>query len=286
MPVAAVDIGTNSTRLLVSEQGADVVRISEVTGLGRGVARTGKLSREGIARTLDALRSYRALIDEAGAERVRAVMTASGRDADDADEFARVASSILGVTLETISGEEEASLSYAGATAGLDDGSWTVVDIGGGSTEIVTAAGGRSFRVGSVRITDLFLEDRPIDSETLEKAEAWIRSELQIQQPAENGVVGVAGTWTSLADMTLAETGKEGGAHHHVLPTSTLLRWRQRLANMSIAETSRLPGLDPARAPVILGGTQVALTTLDILLVDECLVSENDLLDGIVATLG
>lgn len=285
MPVAAVDIGTNSIRLLISDQGDDVLRRSVVTGLGRGIAHTGRLSPDGVARGLDTLRTYRSLIDDAGATAVRAVMTASGRDAADAGEFIEKASSILGIAPETITGDEEARLAFQGATADLPGRDWTVVDIGGGSTEIVTYAGGVSHGIGSVRVTDLYLEGRPVSAQTMSEAEAWIRSGLSAPTFDPEGVIGVAGTWTTLASMTSADSKPAAGIHHFVLTTEALGSWCRRLAELPIPATAELPGLDPARAPVILGGALIAMVVLGVLGVSECLVSEHDLLDGIVAQL-
>lgn len=283
VPTAAVDVGTNSTRLLIRSGREEIVRRSIVTGLGRGVSTTGRIGSDGWAATLEVLAGYRRMMSDAGAGRARAVMTASGREATDAAGFLTEASIALGLTVEVISGQEEAALSYAGATAELPGNGWTVVDIGGGSTEIVSAGGGVSYGVGSVKLTDRFFEDRPVAASDLEAARRWVAGLLETQRPAPRGVVGVAGTWTSLAAIT---RGAATGVHHFALDAPDLAAWVGRLSHLSVAETARLSGLDPARAPVILGGALVAAVALEVLEVSGCLISEHDLLDGVVLGLG
>lgn len=278
-PSAAVDIGTNSTRLLLRHADGRLERHSRVTGLGRGVGASGHISDVGREMTLATLKDYRHLIDTAGVVAARVVMTAVGRDASNAAEFSAAAGQVLGMAVEVISGEEEARLSYLGATSDLDDERWTVVDIGGGSTEIVSAGGGVSLPVGSVKVTDRHLGGRPVRARDLDAARQWLEEMVGSHPSAPDGVVGVAGTWTSLAAMTRPDQP----VHHSRLSAEVLEEWIQRLARMSIAETSRLAGLDSARAPVILGGAIVAAAALRALGVDECLVSERDLLDGILA---
>lgn len=281
---AAVDLGTNSTRLLIG--GETPVRRTVVTGLGRGLAETGRLSPAGRAATLDTLATYRDLMEEAGVDRVRAVMTAVGRRATDTAGFLGAAEAALGFRPEVISGDEEAALSYRGAVGDLDGEAWTVVDIGGGSTEIVSVDGGVSYDVGSVVTTDRYLRARPASLEDVSAAREWAASVMDGQSRAKAGVVGVAGTWTSLAGITLGvDPYDPDRVHHSTLDRATLEAWIDRLALMSLEDTARLPGLDPARAPVILGGTVVAATVVAMLGAEEVVVSEHDLLDGILTTL-
>jgi len=283
--MAAIDVGTNSTRLLIQSQGADILRRSVVTGLGRGVSGTGEIGATGWRDTLEALVSYRRAMDEANVKEARAVITAVGRDAANTGAFVAEASEILGLPLGVVTGAEEAALSLAGATADLAGSDWTVVDIGGGSTEIIGFAGGASFGVGSVKLTDRYLEERPVDDAALRAAGDRASSVLGLHEPAPGGVVGVAGTWTSLAAMTMSSDAEEVSVHHMTLEASDVRGWIVRLARLSVEETARLPGLDPARAPVILGGAIVASAALEALGADSCLVSERDLLDGVVVGL-
>lgn len=282
---AAIDIGTNSVRLLiVDEVGADLTRRTEVTGLGRGLVASGHLNPEGRSATQEVLSAYAHAIAERGAESRRAVMTAAGRNATDTGDFLDEASKILGFPIEVIPGEEEAALSYAGAASDLPGDDPVVVDIGGGSTEVVTAGGGRSFEIGSVRLTDQHLEDRPVPDQTLAEARATVRDVLASVRPTSQPVVGVAGTWTTLAAI---EHGvyDPNLIHHSRLTVPILGRWIDRLATLSVDETARLPGIEARRAPVILGGAIVAEQVLAALDARDCLVSERDLLDGIVARL-
>lgn len=284
--VGAVDLGTNSTRLLIHGEKAEVMRRTVVTGLGRGSSVTGRLAPDGRRATLETLAEFGELLATIGVDLVRAVMTAVGRDATDTDEFLAEAEARLGTRPEVISGEEEARLSYRGATAELPDGRWTVVDIGGGSTEVVTEARGRSLEIGSVKVTDRFLLDRPVADADLAAARAWVSAILGPVSATGGGVVGVAGTWTSMAAIShAADSPDPPVVHHSRIDRGTLERWVSRLARMSVSDTARLPGLDPARAPVILGGAIVAEAALAALSIDSCLVSEHDLLDGIVAGL-
>ena len=283
--VAAVDIGTNSVRLLVTGPEGDLHREAVVTGLGRGVSRRGRLSPQGRAATLEVLARYRRLMEEAGVRGARAVATSASRDASDAAEFVAEMTAVLGIEPEVISGSEEAALSYAGVAADVTAGDFVVVDIGGGSTEIITRAGGASFDVGSVRVTDRFLPDRPVPPTQIEAARAWIRDVLEVEA-ATLPVIGVAGTWTSLAALDRRlEPYSDAAVHHTALSASAVEGWVARLASLPIEETADLPGLDPARAPVILGGALVAAMCLQVLGADGVLISAHDLLDGVVASL-
>jgi exopolyphosphatase/guanosine-5'-triphosphate,3'-diphosphate pyrophosphatase len=292
---AAVDIGTNSMRVLVvDDDGVERHREARVTGLGRGVDRAGRLSEDAVDRTLAVLSDYGALMRAAGVDRVRAVATSATRDAANRDEFLNAAEHALGVRPETISGLEEAGLAFVGATEGITaERPHLVVDIGGGSTEFVRRDGDRltavSVDIGSVRLTDRMLSDRPVAFDQLEAAMRHVES-LFVEEvgdvPSVGTVIGVAGTWTSLAAITLGLPAYDRDVvHHSILERLQLDRLVERLAGMSIEETAKIPSLDPARAPVILSGAVVAREAMRLLGVSSVLVSEHDLLDGIVAAL-
>ena len=282
---AAIDIGTNSVRLLVvDEHGADLTRRSEVTGLGRGLAASARLNPEGRSATLEVLGAYAAAMTELRVERQRAVMTAAGRNAMDTTDFLTQATEALGFPIEVIPGEEEAALSYAGAASDLPGDDPVVVDIGGGSTEVVTAGEGRSFEIGSVRLTDQHLANRPVSDQTLADARETVQEVLDPVDPTSRPVIGVAGTWTTLAAIEHGVYDPDL-IHHSRLSVPMLGRWIDRLAMLSVEETARLPGIEPRRAPVILGGAIVAEQVLAALGAHDCLVSERDLLDGMVAAL-
>jgi exopolyphosphatase/guanosine-5'-triphosphate,3'-diphosphate pyrophosphatase len=284
---AAVDIGTNSTRLLIVDgQGTDLDRREHVTGLGRGVDRSGLLGPEPITRTLDVLDGYRRIIADHGVEVVRAVATSAVRDASNREEFLDAAAAALGERPECIDGLEEARLAFRGATAELggEAGRLQVIDIGGGSTEFVTADGEISVDIGSVRLTERVLGSQPATFDQLVEASNLVEDLLAVVPVPEEPfrLIGVAGTWVSLAGI---ERGTRHRLHHTSLSRIQLDHLVARLAASTHAQLASTPGLDPSRAPVILGGALVARQSLRHLRVGEVLVSEHDLLDGVVAGL-
>lgn len=291
MKLAAIDIGTNSMRLLVVDQIGDGIaelgRYERVTGLGEGVDGTGTLSEEAMDRTLLALAEFGGRMEEFGVERRRAVATSASRDASNREKFFDRAELALGVRPELIPGEVEAELSYQGATGRIPmAGPYLVIDIGGGSTEFVTADGGRSFDIGSVRLTDRVwadrvLTNRPATSEQLADARG-AAGEMFLPVTAFAGsIIGVAGTWTSLAGIE----NPDEDAHLASLSVAQVTGLVERLAGLSVEATAALPGLDPARAPVILAGAVVAEGAMAACGASAVTISKHDLLDGIVAEL-
>jgi exopolyphosphatase / guanosine-5'-triphosphate,3'-diphosphate pyrophosphatase len=300
--VAAVDCGTNSTRLLVARLDGDgslstIERHTTVTGLGRGVDATGRLSPQGIARTVDVLRGYAEVVGVHRAERVRAVATSAARDAANRDEFFGPAQAALGVAPELLDGNEEGRLAFAGATAGLDpvDGPFLVLDIGGGSTEFVVgtmeAEGVVSADVGSVRITEQWLSSDPPTAEELSMAVTVMRAHLddvERQLPqirSARTLVGVAGTITTIAAIELGFYDRDA-VHHFRLTRSAAEDVFRTVATEPLDQRRHNPGLHPDRADVVVGGCCVLVTTLRHLDVDSLVVSETDILDGIALSLG
>jgi exopolyphosphatase/guanosine-5'-triphosphate,3'-diphosphate pyrophosphatase len=282
--VAAVDIGTNSMRLLVvhriGDGLAELGRFERVTGLGRGVDATGELSEEAMDRTLLALSEFGGRMREIGVERRRAVATSASRDARNREVFFDRAELALGVRPEMISGDEEAALAFAGATSRTaEPAPHLVVDIGGGSTEFVTVDGGRSFDIGSVRLTDRVLFDRPASPDQVAAARAAVAEMFLPVTPFAGSVIGVAGTWTSLARIHHGDTVL---VHLSLADITGLV---ERLAGLTEEQTAALPGLDPARAPVILAGAVIAEGAATATGAERVVVSEHDLLDGVVAGL-
>lgn len=285
---AAVDIGTNSTRLLIAEaRGSrltDIARIDTVTGLGRGVDASGRLSGEAIARTVRVLASYGRRIEEAGVRNARAVATSASRDAANRDRFLAAARQALGFRPEIISGDEEAALVFAGATAGLaDPGGAVVIDIGGGSTEIVTGVGGVSTDIGSIRLTERRLPDHPARPEHLAASRREARRVLSAAEtPRRSRGMGTAGTWTTLAVLSLGLDAYDPdvleGATLSLADLEGMVAW---LASLTLEEKRAIPGLHPMRAPIILGGAIVAETSLRVLNLEEVTVTGHDLLDGV-----
>jgi exopolyphosphatase / guanosine-5'-triphosphate,3'-diphosphate pyrophosphatase len=268
--------------LVVDDEGRDLVRVAKVTGLGRGVDASRRLTSEAVERTLLVFGDFDRTCKDLRVDRLRAVATSATRDAENRDEFLDRAEMVLGTRPEVISGQQEAELAYLGATAGRGDDS-VVVDIGGGSTEFVTHRGSIqavSVDIGSVRLTDRLLPGRPADFAALEAASAHVEGLFRaVPQAGDSVVIGVAGTWTSLAAI---EQGRVGSVHDVVIERLTADRLVARLASLTVEQTASLPGLDPARAPVILGGAVIARETMRALDTDEVVVSERDLLDGIV----
>jgi exopolyphosphatase/guanosine-5'-triphosphate,3'-diphosphate pyrophosphatase len=272
MRAGVVDLGTNSTRLLVAdvEEGRvdEVARRSEVTRLGEGVDERRKLLPLPIARVRNVLSDYRRELEELGAERVLAIATSAVRDAENGEAFLGEVEWSYGFTTRLVSGEEEAELTRRGVATGrpLDEGT-LVLDVGGGSTELITAAQRASIDVGCVRLTERHLHSDPPTPDEFEAAAREVRELLPPLDPSE--AIGVAGTVIALATL-------EGGE----LTRDAVDRQFERLASLPLAERREFPGLEPKRAPVILGGVLIVREVLDRYGLDRVEVSERDLLDG------
>ena len=296
--IAVVDLGTNSTRLLIADLTGDGVlaevrRRSEVTRLGDGVDATGRLSDEAVERVLNCLAGYRELADELGAGRRIAVATSAVRDSANGDEFQERVRSALGFDIRTITGDEEARLTFLGATAGRDPGPPTlVVDIGGGSTEYVVGEPGSaptfhvSTRLGSVRQTERHLEsDPPAHGEMAALATAAREIIADgVPQRVRTGTaagIAVAGTATQLAavDQQL-EPYDRSKVHGYRLLLGECERILARLAAQPLAERRRVPGLDPDRAPTIVAGAAILVESMRLFGLDYVEVSEADILHG------
>ena len=299
MRVAAVDCGTNSIRLLVADVEAggtltDVVRQMRVVRLGEGVDRTGVLSEAALARTFAACEEYAALVASTGARALRFVATSASRDARNRDVFVAGVRERLGVEPEVVSGAEEASLSFAGATRELagDGGSpWCVTDIGGGSTELVLGSGSveaaRSVDVGCVRLTERHLHDDPPTPAQVAAARADTGAALDLVEevvPVRTArtLVGVAGSVTTVAARALGLDGYRPEAIHRARIAADQVREAcEDLLGMSHAERAALPYMHPGRVDVIGAGALVLHAVLDRVGTDELVVSEHDILDGI-----
>jgi len=290
--IGALDIGSNSIRLMVVDADGSVIRReSEVTGLARGVDAHGALSDEAIASSLVVLARFADVMADDGVTRFAAVATSAARDALNGPEVMRSIAVVLGREPSIIDGEDEALLSFSGATTGAGrTGRQVVVDIGGGSTEVVEGevhvTWSHSYDMGSVRLTDRSLPDRPASAAQLSAASAEVDrvlSEPPIRIRAED-VIGVAGTFTSLAAMHLGLGRYDPDAvHGTTLTRSDVDALIGELAALTIAQTAEIPSLEPRRASVILAGTVVAQRVMDALGAERVLVSEYDLLDGLAA---
>jgi len=292
--VAAIDCGTNSTRLLVGDGTEQFERLMRITRLGQGVDRTRRLAPEAVQRTVDVLREYREVMDRFGVESVRMTATSAARDAENRDEFFDAAEAVVGTRAELLSGDEEGRLSFLGAVSELDpvDGPFLVVDIGGGSTEFVVGgvepAAVTTADIGCVRITERFLDSDPPEPEELANAIGVVRDILEdvartVPVTSARRLVGLAGTVTTMAavEMGLPEYDRDR-IHHFLLTHAAAEDVFRTLATEPRAARIHNPGLEEARADVIVGGAIVLVTIMRTWAFDECLVSEADILDGLV----
>jgi exopolyphosphatase / guanosine-5'-triphosphate,3'-diphosphate pyrophosphatase len=302
--VAAIDCGTNSIRLLIAEPDGssglkDLERRLEIVRLGQGVDATNEFHPDALRRTFGAVDEYAKLIKKANVEveKVHFVATSAARDVKNRDAFFAGIQERLGVEPDVISGESEARLSFLGALSRVkpDGEPVLVMDIGGGSTELITgsAAGemqsGISLDIGSVRITERFLRQNPVAADDLERAAIYVDDLL-----AHSGVdfasvaswIGVAGTATTLAGVYLElERYDREQVHGSRIPVPAIEALLHRLAGLTLEEIRGLPSIHPGRADVITGGALVATRIAAQLPVADLIVSESDILDGIALQL-
>jgi exopolyphosphatase/guanosine-5'-triphosphate,3'-diphosphate pyrophosphatase len=271
--VAAVDLGTNSTRLLVADVEdtvTEVVRRLAITRLGEGVDERRRLLPVPVARVRNVLSDYRRELESLGAQRTLCIATSSVRDAENGEAFLGEIEWSYGFTTRLLSGDEEAELTLRGIGA-VEPGT-LVVDVGGGSTEVQLVGSGirESLQVGCVRLTERFGED-------VEAIRAHVRGLLPGLEAEQ--AVGVAGTVTTLAalDLGLAEYDPQR-IHGHVLSRQAAAEQCARLAALSLAERERL--IEPGRAPVIVAGAAILVEILDSYGLDAIRVSERDILHG------
>ena len=276
--VGAVDLGTNSTRLLVAdvedEQVREIERRLQITRLGEGVDSRGRLLPLPIARVRNVLSEYRRELESVGAERTLAVATSAVRDAENGEAFLGEIEWSYGFTTRLLSGDEEAAITRRGVTAGrtLEPGT-LIVDIGGGSTELILDDRHESLDVGCVRLTERFGEDA-------DAAGAYARGVLPDWDVRQ--AIGVAGTVTSLAalDLGLVDYDPER-IHGHVLSAGAVEEQLRRLAALPLEERRRLPGLEPERAPVIVAGAAILHELLRRYGLGAIEASEHDILHGV-----
>ncbi len=299
--VAAVDCGTNSVRLLVTDLDADgqhdVHREMRIVRLGEGVDRTGRLDPAALERTRVALVDYAAVCAGLDVARTRMVATSATRDAANTDDFVAMVRATLGVEPEVISGDEEAALSFAGATAGLDpdDGPFLVVDIGGGSTEAVlgqaSVTAAWSVDIGCVRLTERHLVSDPPTQVEIDAAQVDIDAALdRIRQtvPVEQArtAVGLAGSVTTVAALNLGLDAYDRNRIHSAhLSIGDVRAVTARLLAMTRGERAALPVMHPGRVDVIGAGALILQSVLERFALPGILVSESDILDGIAASI-
>src|SRR4051812_48032456 len=283
MRVAAVDLGTNSTRLLVADvddgRVEEVARHSQITRLGEGVDERRKLLPSPVARVRNVLSEYRREAERLGAERVLTIGTSAVRDAENGEAFLGEIEWSYGFTTRLLSGEEEAELTRRGVANGRAVGHETLVlDVGGGSPELIPARERVTLDVGCVRLTERHLRSDPPARVELDAAARAVREALPDWHPQD--AIGVAGTVTSLAALELGEYDPEQ-THGCRLSRESVERQLERLASLPLAERRELSGLEPERAPVIVAGALIVREFLDRYGLDGLQVSERDLLHGV-----
>lgn len=297
-PVAAIDCGTHSTRLLVHDGTATIERLMTITKLGQDVDATGRLQPDAIERTVACLRDYRDVMDRHGVERVRITATSAARDAANADEFFDAAEAVIGTRPELLSGLEEGRLSFAGATAELDpeQGPFLVFDIGGGSTEFsygtTECASAMSLDIGCVRLTEKYVESDPPKPEELVACLSITEAHLDdvAREMPEvfdaRTFVGLAGTVaaTAMVEIGLPEYDRDQ-VHHFVLTKEAAEDVYRTLATESRADRAHNPGLEPGRVDTIVAGLSILVRIMRYLNIEELLVSESDILDGLAFSL-
>lgn len=296
MNVAAIDCGTNSTRLLVTDAaGHELLRRMRITRLGAGVDATGELDPDAIARTLEVLDTYAAECASRDVARMRVTATSAARDASNHDAFFTPATRVLGVEIELISGEQEAALSFAGATRDGKGGSgpFLVCDIGGGSTEFVFGTDSPealvSVDVGCVRVSERYLDGDPPTPESLARAAAAVDAELDVVADAvpvaqAHELVGLAGTVTSVAALVAGLGAYDPSVTHGLRMSRSDVE--QAHASLARDELARRRGrlVEPERADVIVGGTTILVRIMRRFGFESVVVSEHDILDGLAAS--
>lgn len=288
---AVIDIGTNSCRLFIAcvEDGKiinKILKLMEITRLGQDVDKTKNLRSDAMDRTIETLKTYRGKIDEYGAEKIKVTATSATRDAENRDEFISRVKKETGLNIHCITGEEEGRLSFSGAVSEFYE-KIMVFDIGGGSTEFILGNKNNieyieSFNVGAVRLGEKFFkgEDNILDGEV------WVKQILKKLSKYKDQsfiLVGVAGTVTTHVSVLLEmEEYDTDRVHMYRLTKKEILKNLDNFLSSSLEERKKIAGLHPKRAEVIIPGTYLLLWIMEILGKDEIVVSESDILEGMM----
>jgi exopolyphosphatase/guanosine-5'-triphosphate,3'-diphosphate pyrophosphatase len=306
MKLASIDIGTNSTRLLIADHYNNkfipLERKMIITRLGRGLEQNNIILDDSAVRTLDPVSDYCSLISSYDVKRYRAVGTSTLREASNSRWFVSYIYENSGIKIDIISGKEEASLSFHGAVRGIGfnkehPGSILVVDIGGGSTEFILGSSSGSIRftesinIGCVNLTEKFIRHSTPDRENLTGMHRHIKDNLKkvtgmINRQRPISIIGVAGTITALAAIDLGLKKYDSvKIHQHVLSFRKIKEIYKKLCSLSLEERKKITGLNPKRADIIIGGTAIVIEVLKLLESTEIMTSEKDILDGIIYSL-
>ncbi|GAG68525.1 unnamed protein product [marine sediment metagenome] len=311
MKLASIDIGTHSTRLLITDYQNNkfipLERKMKITRLGKNLDENNMISKDSARKTVEALSDYRRLIGDYNVKKFRVVGTSAIRKASNSDWFISYVYKHLGMKIDVVSGQEEARLSFYGAVRDMDlnypgckaklTGKILVVDIGGGSSEFILGDCKynlqlvESLNLGCVSLTEKFIGSSIPDTNSLSQMQQYIVNELEETTGKINlykaaFIIGVAGTITTLAaiDLKLAAYNSEK-IHRHILSLKKIENIYKNLCRLDLKGRKKVVGLHPGRADVIIGGTAIVLEVLKMLSKKDILVSERDILDGIIYTL-
>ncbi len=292
---AAIDCGTNSTRMLIANKFETLDRQMRITRLGQGLDQSGELSNQAMSRVIDVLKDFRRSLDKHEVSEVRMVATSAARDASNSEDFFNKVESTLGVRPELLTGEEEGRLSFQGAIAELDpsQGPFLILDIGGGSTEFVfgseKAENVYSSQIGCVRLTEEFFDNDPPLPEELHACLSVVGGHIDdaLREIPNIGdevtLVGLAGTVSCIAAIEIGlEKYDREKIHHFHLSKDAVEDVFRTLATENKLERMSNPGLEEDRADVIVAGTAILVKVMRQLQLTECLVSESDIMDGIL----
>ncbi len=299
MRYAALDLGSNTFLLLICEFDAKGIKVlsdeTRVVRLGQGVNASKKLNPEALQRAEECFKEFSKKIKEYSVDQVRAVATSAARDAENGQELLSLGDK-YGIPIEILSGQEEAEMTYLGATFDLPSSDpLTVIDVGGGSTEIMGRSDsgniqGCSVNVGSVRLTELFVSKHPVSSDELSKlkeyaVQQFVRNRDALDFVSSSKVVAVAGTPTTLACLEIASAFDEERVHQTTLTLEKLQYWQNKFADLSVDQIKALPGMSPKRADVILAGTTILIAACEVLAVREILVSTKGVRYGLALSM-
>lgn len=296
---AAIDIGTNSMRLLLAsvEAGKIISREKYInpTRIGSSVDKDKLISEEGMSRNIEALYDFTQKAKDYGAEKILVIATSAVRDAANGKEFIQRAYEKTGVNIEIISGEEEAALGYRGVAMGLksNTGKQVVIDIGGGSTELILGEGTElqktvSLNIGAVRMTERCITTDPISKEQYKEMEETIYEIVkeaveEIKKDSPNTIVGIGGTITTLAALhQKLDPYHMDKVHNYKLTLEDIRTLKEKLLNLKVEEIKQLKGIHPKRADIIVAGTTILNVIMDNLDIYEITVSEYDNLEGLL----